>query len=703
MASGLENIETIESPFRRFATTIGVFPTAFTDAMTYYECLAYLVKYLEETVIPAVNENAEALTELQQYYIQLKSYVENYFTNLDVQEEINNKLDIMAEDGTLERLIGEYIDASYKIIMPKNFIEADAGDIMLLKVKDKSILIDTHYSTALSQVKLFLERNEISVLDYVILTHYHTDHVGNFIDLCNLGFITNATKIYLPAYSSLITQSEEAQANYTAINNFIEANELDAEIPAVGDHIDIDEFKLTFYNCDSDLFTTMGVTDYNDCSTVCLTEFGSQKALFTGDISDKPFKYFVNNQIFNEKIDIYKIEHHGNNIDNQDTTFLEQIVPSLGLHQTTSYSIELGRNSRSTGLAFFMGYNIPIYSQYNNESDVIVNVYHDRFAVAQGKQNYAQSGYEYINEYYVDASTTNTIQNGTQTYPFKELSQALGKIGKSPYCRNNIHVADGNYAFLTKQYVSGADITITGNSSHPENVVIDGELLPYDCRIELTGLTFKATENYDGLELYRSTALIRSCIIRPATDSLRNRYGVVANLSNVVIRDTNISYYSNALYFMHSILNAVSCTLTNCTTGIYVNRSIYATTSITNTDVTTTVNASNATQVVNPTPSIQIFSGDTATTADNTLTLTKVLSQFKRIIVNVGLTSDGTWQSILVSCYDNVNFHPGSHDQFTIQTASGSFILQVTDNTTLTVVSNSGNTQNIRSIIGLYD
>ena len=109
MASGLENIETIESPFRRFVTTIGVFPTAFTDAMTYYECLAYLVKYLEETVIPAVNENAEALEELQTLYIQLKSYVDNYFANLDVQEEINNKLDQMAEDGTLTEIIAQFL------------------------------------------------------------------------------------------------------------------------------------------------------------------------------------------------------------------------------------------------------------------------------------------------------------------------------------------------------------------------------------------------------------------------------------------------------------------------------------------------------------------------------------------------------------------------------------------------------------------
>ena len=112
MASGLENIETIESPFRRFVTTIGVFPTAFTDAMTYYECLAYLVKYLEDSVVPAVNENAEALRELQTLYVQLKSYVDNYFDNLDVQEEINNKLDQMAEAGTLQEIIGEYLNAT---------------------------------------------------------------------------------------------------------------------------------------------------------------------------------------------------------------------------------------------------------------------------------------------------------------------------------------------------------------------------------------------------------------------------------------------------------------------------------------------------------------------------------------------------------------------------------------------------------------
>lgn len=125
MASGLENIETIESPFRRFVTTIGVFPTAFTDAMTYYECLAYLVKYLENTVIPAVNENAEALEELQNLFVELKGYVDNYFTNLDVQQEINNKLDSMVASGQFQQILSVYVDPKLDSLEERIQVEID--------------------------------------------------------------------------------------------------------------------------------------------------------------------------------------------------------------------------------------------------------------------------------------------------------------------------------------------------------------------------------------------------------------------------------------------------------------------------------------------------------------------------------------------------------------------------------------------------
>ena len=97
------------NPFKRFCITIGEIPTSYMESMTYYEMLEWFCKYLEKTVIPAINNNAEAITELQNLYIELKNYVDNYFTNLDVQEEINNKLDDMASSGQLAEIIALYL------------------------------------------------------------------------------------------------------------------------------------------------------------------------------------------------------------------------------------------------------------------------------------------------------------------------------------------------------------------------------------------------------------------------------------------------------------------------------------------------------------------------------------------------------------------------------------------------------------------
>ena len=90
-------IQTI-SPFKNFCITVGNLPTSYLESMSYYEMLCWLCKYIENTINPAINQNAEALEELQ-------SYVANYFDNLDVQDEINAKLDDMADSGVLAEII----------------------------------------------------------------------------------------------------------------------------------------------------------------------------------------------------------------------------------------------------------------------------------------------------------------------------------------------------------------------------------------------------------------------------------------------------------------------------------------------------------------------------------------------------------------------------------------------------------------------
>lgn len=115
-------------PFVRFCAAN--IPMVFDDSLSYYEALCALWKWLQTDVIDVINNNAavtqqwreelttfenltdEKIQDLKDLYDQLKEYVDNYFENLDVQEEINNKLDEMAEQGVLADIISQYLNST---------------------------------------------------------------------------------------------------------------------------------------------------------------------------------------------------------------------------------------------------------------------------------------------------------------------------------------------------------------------------------------------------------------------------------------------------------------------------------------------------------------------------------------------------------------------------------------------------------------
>ena len=111
--------------FRRFVLQNFPFIEQDFDALTYYELICKVVEFLN-TVINSQNELitevgrfetdiTDNFDHLEGLFNDLKSYVDNYFDNLDVQEEINNKLDAMVEDGTLEAIIAHYLPLGYTL------------------------------------------------------------------------------------------------------------------------------------------------------------------------------------------------------------------------------------------------------------------------------------------------------------------------------------------------------------------------------------------------------------------------------------------------------------------------------------------------------------------------------------------------------------------------------------------------------------
>lgn len=97
------------TPFKGWVLENFPFIEADFDCITNYQLICKLTEYLNN-VISNQNQVQELGTELVTAYNELLNYVNTYFDNLDVQQEVNNKLDDMAQDGTLTDLIAGYVD-----------------------------------------------------------------------------------------------------------------------------------------------------------------------------------------------------------------------------------------------------------------------------------------------------------------------------------------------------------------------------------------------------------------------------------------------------------------------------------------------------------------------------------------------------------------------------------------------------------------
>ena len=115
------------TPFKRFIMTLGILPTSYLESMTYAELVMWFCNFLQNEVIPAVNNNAEAVQEIQ-----------NWINTLDLQDEVDNKLDEMAESGELAEIISQYLNST-----------AIFGFDTVADMKDATNLIDGSYAKTL--------------------------------------------------------------------------------------------------------------------------------------------------------------------------------------------------------------------------------------------------------------------------------------------------------------------------------------------------------------------------------------------------------------------------------------------------------------------------------------------------------------------------------------------------------------------------
>lgn len=107
------------TPFKWFVIENFPFIEADFDALTDWQLYCKLGKEINK-IIDSQNVVGTEMEKFSQAFIELQNYVDNYFKNLDVQDEINNKLNEMASDGTLENIINEKIFSNLNLQIQNN-------------------------------------------------------------------------------------------------------------------------------------------------------------------------------------------------------------------------------------------------------------------------------------------------------------------------------------------------------------------------------------------------------------------------------------------------------------------------------------------------------------------------------------------------------------------------------------------------------
>ncbi len=115
-------------------------PLTYDDSLSYYELLCKVVNYLNHAIedLSNVEENTSKLAEA---YTKLQNYVNEYFDKLDIEEELKNILDTMAQDGTLDALLDPLI-MNHLPTEVSNWLTANVNPIGSAVMVDKSLTID---------------------------------------------------------------------------------------------------------------------------------------------------------------------------------------------------------------------------------------------------------------------------------------------------------------------------------------------------------------------------------------------------------------------------------------------------------------------------------------------------------------------------------------------------------------------------------
>ena len=310
-------------PFKWFVLQNFPFIEEDFDAITNYQLFCKLGEEINK-IINSVNNAGEQIENLTNAFNSLETYVNNYFENLDVQDEINNKLDEMAENGELINLIAEYLNL---------------GAVLTFNTVSDMVNSESLVSGSVARTLGRSTINDMKGATYKIVTLM--SHVADGINTISLGHDDLYAQLI---YENKITTLDTLQTLKSATN-------------------------LTKY----DFIKTLGYNSINDGGNgfyYIVDELEEEESANNGNIVE------LQNNLYAKLIidDIVNVKQFGAIGDNEtdDSTAIQNAINYSSLHDYKKIYIPNGEYKLTSKLTTPQAFNQPIISGENTQKTKLI-------------------------------------------------------------------------------------------------------------------------------------------------------------------------------------------------------------------------------------------------------------------------------------------------------------------------------------------
>ena len=482
----------------------------------------------------------------------------------------------------LARSLGEALDEFKKktnelngraldVIFPRygdNNDSGDRGDCTIVGI-DKAhwFMIDCFADSvsSVSSIKRCLQENHIDKLDFLLITHFHQDHIGNFEELIRSNLVK---KVYVPDAAKTNTTSGANGMDATTINGInvrLKAAADRATVPyeiAPNGKVDFNGAELTFYNNSDDDYTYYNTgakhaNNYNNLSIALMVKHIGRTFISEGDCLTEAMLHNVG--IVPANVDLLKAHNHG--LTNMPLAY-KKVSPKDAVILDSRTELRKGTQFNYQSTLFDMGTNV--YNLSSQPEDIHITYLADNGQVSYNTnlRRLYPNMVDTANKVYVDASYSDRIKTGDAATPFinlNELVRYLHSLNTSDVV--NVIIKPGDYT--TPANCNVAAQVLEFNNIKPEVVITswNGSVsFPYtlvkNSNITFDSIIFKSPSTVDlnlDRNMYNVKYLNSTGTIRRSTlnlDSATVKAELATNpssidFSNVLADSSNITLQSN--------------------------------------------------------------------------------------------------------------------------------------------------------------